>query len=72
MRVRFGSRLAVFVNGSGLVHKLVLLWDNGSGVLLSSLLLVQVYQTGPVQDSALNCFASLRQIICDAHLQVFP
>ncbi len=23
---------------------------------------VHVYQTGPVQDSALNCFASLRQI----------
>ncbi len=52
-------------NSSGLVghrKKLVLLSDNESGVLLCRPTAVARYQTGPVQDSALNYFASLYQI----------
>ncbi len=33
-----------------------------TGRVFCKVLLVHVYQTGPIQDSALNCFASLRQI----------
>ncbi len=53
MRVRFGSWFLCQMGRVGFEMKLVLLSDNGSGIRLTTAGAgrVQVYQTGPVQDS---------------------
>ncbi len=75
MRVRFGSRLAVFVKRfwSGTENKLVLLSDNGSGVLLSTAGVRLANRTGAGLCFKLLCVSPSDNPMCVMrHLQVFP